>query len=423
MSILGHAGCGVCARSSWDKNGSSMRVRGLSHPYCRHSLNGYSLQCVMKTSIPGILTNMDQATRGQRCCHSSDPAGQVTSSHREEVHGALDNVVGTVSGTDMEESSYLAGRELCNEDVSLLDHNESMLSSSSTTGSGSLDSSAASTNDSSMANGTTVTNGRGVTMTSISEAKVQLKFLIPNALSGCIIGKQGSNLDRIWSSTGAFIQANAPGYAVASRKERFIIVASDSMERCLQGVIMMMRSIEAANKTDLLGNSGDGRLYLKQVIPGACAGSLIGIRGYNLGRISEENKISVIVEPKPRNAGIVPFRIVSYAGSTVDELILGLQAVVNSLRGDDRYSEEIKAIKSVVLKVVEIPGSRVGAFIGPKGLHVQALQQVLRCKLVVSKSSTEDNVYYLTIWGQPENVRAALNIAFLHKGRIVKKSQ
>lgn len=253
-------------------------------------------------------------------------------------------------------------------------------------------------------------------ITSINEARFQLKFVIPNLLSGCIIGKNGSNLDTIRSQTGAFIQANAPGYAVSSRKERFIIVASDSMEQCVQGISMMLKSIESDNKVEFLRNSRDGYLYLKQVIPGACAGSLIGMKGYNVERLSEECSVRIRVDSRPKNAGIVPFRLVSYAGSTVDQLITGLRGVVTCLEEDDRYITDIKAIKSIVLKVVQVPENRVGALIGPKGIHLQSLQQVLRCKLAISKSSSGGQVsHYLTAWGQPENVRAAIRIVFLNQ--------
>lgn len=256
----------------------------------------------------------------------------------------------------------------------------------------------------------------GSKITSINQAKCQLKFVIPNVLSGCIIGKNGSNLERIRERTGAFIQANAPGYAVPSKRERFIIVASDSMEACVQGVVLMLKSIEAENKLELMRNSGDGCLYLKQIIPGGCAGSLIGIKGYNLERLSEQSSAHIRVDPKPKNAGFVPFRTVSYAGSTLDQLIMGLRGVVSCLEEDEQYPEHIKAIKSVALKVVAIPEGRVGSLIGPKGLHLHSLQQVLRCKLSISKSSSgEEMAYYLTAWGQPENVKAAIRIVFLNQ--------
>lgn len=260
-------------------------------------------------------------------------------------------------------------------------------------------------------------DGLSTKITSINQAKCQLKFVIPSLVTGCIIGKNGSNLEQIRSQTGAFIQANAPGSAVSSRKERFIIVASDSMDGCMRGVESMLRSIESENKIELLKNSPDGSLCLKQVIPGGCAGGLIGLKGYNVERLSEESCVRIRVDPRPKHAGIVPFRMVSYTGSTVEQLIRGVQGVVNCLQGDEQYLEEIKAIKSVVLKVVQIPEGRVGPLIGPKGLHLHSLEQVLRCKLAISKSSSMDEKvsYYLTAWGQPENVRAAIRIVFLNQ--------
>eukprot|EP00889_Picochlorum_renovo_P002289 jgi/Picre1/29319/NNA_004709.t1 len=200
---------------------------------------------------------------------------------------------------------------------------------------------------------------------SINHVACQLKFVIPNALTGCIIGKNGANLERIQAESGAFIQANAPGYAVMSTRERFIIIAGNSMEQCLRG------------------------LELVFVIPGLCAGNVIGLQGATVAKISEGEGLSVIVEPKPMNAAITPFRIVSYAGVSVQELLRGVRAVAHLIESDV-YNAEIKGIKSVVLKAVEIPASRVGALIGPKGAHLKALEDILKCKLVITRSETDD---------------------------------
>lgn len=250
---------------------------------------------------------------------------------------------------------------------------------------------------------------------SINHVACQLKFVIPNALTGCIIGKNGANLERIQAESGAFIQANAPGYAVMSTRERFIIIAGNSMEQCLRGLELVFVSIVEANKESILRKSIDGRLYLRQVIPGLCAGNVIGLQGATVAKISEGEGLSVIVEPKPMNAAITPFRIVSYAGVSVQELLRGVRAVAHLIESDV-YNAEIKGIKSVVLKAVEIPASRVGALIGPKGAHLKALEDILKCKLVITRSETDDGnkKHYLTVWGQPESVKAAIAVAQLH---------
>lgn len=144
------------------------------------------------------------------------------------------------------------------------------------------------------------------------------------------------------------------------------------------------------------------------------------------------------------HAAKVPFRIVSYAGSSVDQLVGGVRGVIDELQLVDSYMEqyaaEIKDIKSVVIKVLRIPSGRVGALIGPKGAHLQALQDVLKCRLTISRSSDaeEEGVgggdggggagteagtacHYLTVWGQPDNVRAAVAVARLQGGYEVKR--
>jgi predicted RNA-binding protein Jag len=251
-------------------------------------------------------------------------------------------------------------------------------------------------------------------VTSINHVKFQLKFLIPNALSGCIIGKNGSNLARIYAESGAFIQANAPGYAVQSARDRFIIIAGDSVQQCVHGLELLLMSIKEADKAGFLKKSEDERMYLKQIIPGVCAGNIIGLRGMNVARLGVEKGVSIVVEPKPENVGVVPFRIVSYAGPSLDHLIDGVRGVVDMIKSDEQYMREIRGIKSIVFKVVEVDTSRVGALIGPKGRNLQALQEVLKCKLTIWKSEKDESVHYVSIWGQPDNVRAAVRVAMLH---------
>ena len=215
------------------------------------------------------------------------------------------------------------------------------------------------------------------------------------------------------------------------------------MGRCLHGLALLLQSVEAADKLGLLKanvQEDDPRLYLRQVIPGSCAGNIIGVKGGNVAKISRECGLSVFVEAKPLHAAKVPFRIVSYAGSSVDQLVSGVRGVIDELMVVDAYMEqyvaEIKEIKSVVIKVLRIPSGRVGALIGPKGAHLQALQEVLKCRLTISRSSDVDGEgedvgggydgagtvgYYLTVWGQPDNVRAAVAVARLQGGYEVKR--
>ena len=256
-------------------------------------------------------------------------------------------------------------------------------------------------------------NARGP-VTSINHVKFQLKFLIPNALSGCIIGKNGSNLARIYAESGAFIQANAHGYAVQSAKDRFIIIAGDSVQQCLHGLELLLMSIKEADKAGFLKKSEDQRMYLKQIIPGVCAGNIIGLRGVNVARLGVEKGVSIVVEPKPEHVGAVPFRIVSYAAPSLDHLIDGVRGVVDMLKSDEQYMREIRGIKSIVFKVAEVHTSRVGALIGPKGRNLQALQEVLKCKLTIWKSEKDESLHYVSIWGQPDNVRAAVRVTMLH---------
>jgi len=250
---------------------------------------------------------------------------------------------------------------------------------------------------------------------SISDVTCQLKFVVPNSLSGCIIGKSGVNLNRIREKTGVFVQASAPGSTVASSKDRMIIIAGESMSYCLWALVELVDSIRKAGKDHMLMNGS--KYSLRQVIPGSSTANVFGLRSKLLAYIQTCLGVDLTMDPRPQNACMTPFRIVRYSSYSLDSLLQGV-AKVSMAVDSEAYQKEIKEIKSIVLRVVKVPKSRLGVIIGAKGMHLKALEDILNCKFGIARESTDSKDAYITIWGHPKNVFVAAQVLILKSNEM-----
>lgn len=250
---------------------------------------------------------------------------------------------------------------------------------------------------------------------SISDVACQLKFVVPNSLSGCIIGKSGGNLNRIREKTGVFVQASAPGSTVASSKDRMIIIAGESMSYCLWALVELMDSIRKAEKDHMLMNGS--RYTLRQVIPESSTAKVFGMRSKLLAYVQTCIGIDLAMDPRPPKACMTPFRIVRYSSHSVENLLQGVAKVCAAF-DSETYQKEIKEIKSIVLRVVKVPKSKLGVIIGAKGTSLKALEDVLNCKFGIGRDSTDSKDAYITIWGHPKNVYVAVQVLMLKSNEM-----
>ena len=250
---------------------------------------------------------------------------------------------------------------------------------------------------------------------SIRDVACQLKFVVPNSLSGCIIGKSGVNLNRIREKTGVFVQASAPGSTVASSKDRMIIIAGESMSYCLWALVELIDSIRKAGKDHMLMNGS--KYTLRQVIPGSSTAKVFGVRSTLLAYVQTCIGIDLTMDPRPPNACMTPFRIVRYSSHSLDSLLQGVAKVCVAF-DSETYQKEIKEIKSIVLRVVKVPKSRLGVIIGAKGTSLKALEDVLNCKFAIGRDSTDSKDAYITIWGHPKNVYVAVQVLMLKSNEM-----
>ncbi|KAL4548553.1 hypothetical protein Ndes2526B_g01117 [Nannochloris sp. 'desiccata'] len=254
---------------------------------------------------------------------------------------------------------------------------------------------------------------------SINNLGFQLKFIVPNSITGAIMGKGGENVTRIHDATGAFIQASRAGSAVLSPRDRMITVAGDNAKSVKDAVRLLLLTLKELDVSDRLERSGYpiGRLFLKQVIPASCAGKILGPGGDQIQSINMSTGASVVIEAKISNAAFIPFRYVNYMSPNIEKLTDAVDMVTNLLNEDERYVPGIREITSVAFKVVQIPEKRAGSLLGPGGTYIQTLQDVLRVKLGICEGHKPGS-RFVAVWGSPANVNVALDVIAVATGGI-----
>jgi transcription antitermination factor NusA-like protein len=252
---------------------------------------------------------------------------------------------------------------------------------------------------------------------SINNLGFHLKFIVPNSITGAIMGKGGENVTRIHNATGAFIQASRAGSAVLSPRDRMITVAGDNAKSVKDAVRLLLLTLKELNVSDRLERTGYpiGRLFLKQVIPAPCAGKVLGPGGDQIQSINMSTGASVVIEAKISNAAFIPFRYVNYMSPNIEKLIDAVDMVTNLLNEDERYVPGIREITSVAFKVLQIPEKRAGSLLGPGGTYIQTLQDVLRVKLGICEGHKPGS-RFVAVWGSPMNVNVALDVIAVATG-------
>ena len=252
---------------------------------------------------------------------------------------------------------------------------------------------------------------------SINDLKFQLKFIIPNALTGAVMGKGGENVSEIRDVTGAFIQASRTGSAVLSYRDRMITVAGDTPDSVKAAVRMLLQSLKNQGVADRLEriNYSAGRMFLRQVIPAPCAGKILGPGGDQIQSINMSSGASVVVEAKAANAAFIPFRYVNYMAPTIERMADAIDMVCDLLSQDERYVPGIREIHSVAFKVIQIPEKRAGSLLGPGGTYIQTLQDIMRVKMGICEGNKPGS-RYVAVWGSPTNVNVAMDVIAVATG-------
>ncbi|KFM24980.1 Far upstream element-binding protein 2 [Auxenochlorella protothecoides] len=187
---------------------------------------------------------------------------------------------------------------------------------------------------------------------SVNDSPFQFKFLLPDAVTGAAVGRNGSTVNAIKQQTGTFMQFCRYNSATTYPTERLLIFASPSVASAAAALRVLLDCLAAVPGAleRLAPRPGSPELALRIVIPGHCAGAVMGPGG-----------------------------------------------------------ETIKALGArTCFRMLPVAERRVGALLGPAGAHIRALQDVLRVRMGVEDGADLAGVKHVSFWGPVENVDVAM---------------
>uniref|UniRef100_A0A1D1ZZB9 K Homology domain-containing protein n=1 Tax=Auxenochlorella protothecoides TaxID=3075 RepID=A0A1D1ZZB9_AUXPR len=254
---------------------------------------------------------------------------------------------------------------------------------------------------------------------SVNDSPFQFKFLLPDAVTGAAVGRNGSTVNAIKQQTGTFMQFCRYNSATTYPTERLLIFASPSVASAAAALRVLLDCLAAVPGAleRLAPRPGSPELALRIVIPGHCAGAVMGPGGETIKALGARCGCHAAVEPRPPRAAFVPFRAVALAAPGPAALAAGAAEVMDLVTRDPRYAPGIQAVTSTCFRMLPVAERRVGALLGPAGAHIRALQDVLRVRMGVEDGADLAGVKHVSFWGPVENVDVAMRAVALATGQ------
>jgi hypothetical protein len=248
-----------------------------------------------------------------------------------------------------------------------------------------------------------------------------MKFIMPNAALGPLLIRNGQRIKELGARHGAAVQAARYGTSSTNPRERLVTIAGDDAETCK---VVLRSMLELFKSEDVLGQLArqGAPFYMRQVIPTACAGKVLGPAGDQIAAINAATGANVIVESKPLNAAFIPFRVINFSTQDMPTFLVAIGMVVDLLQQDEKYAEAIRELTSVSFRIIPIPASKAGAVMGPAGSHIKSLQEVLRVKIGISDAKEHSGrpvMKYAAVWGYTDNVNVACDVIAVATGGSV----
>jgi hypothetical protein len=255
----------------------------------------------------------------------------------------------------------------------------------------------------------------------INNVPVQFKFIVPSAVAGSLLASGAAIAKNVESATSVLIKFSKPGCASFNPHDRLMILGGESPAKCKAALAMIFDALEADGTAHCFACNPKhlGAFFLKQIMPAAAAGKVLGPGGEQLAAICAETGASVIVEAKLANAAFVPFRCIAYAAPTMSSLLAAIERAMDLMVLEQKYVEGIKEISSVAVKIIEVAERSVGALLGPRGAHIKALQEMLRVKIGLQEAG-KAGTRHVTLWGHPLNVKVAVDAVLVACGELME---
>lgn len=257
--------------------------------------------------------------------------------------------------------------------------------------------------------------------------KIAIKFLIPNALVGSIIGRSGSAINDMQKKTGARMQLSKGTEYFPSTTDRILLVFG-TVNQILTALHLLLAKLEQKEANIL---------SVRMLVHSRLCGSLIGKGGVTIRSFTEDSKATLSISAPSPSPGLTE-RIVKITGQS-DHIMRAVALLVTKLSENPdihllsdmnltypppvfaspphvqqslhgSQSPRIQADNGSASITIGIPESRVGSVIGRGGDVISQIKDLLGVAVHISErgeymAGTTDRECQIT--GEKETVELA----------------
>ncbi|XP_051208536.1 protein BTR1 [Lolium perenne] len=162
------------------------------------------------------------------------------------------------------------------------------------------------------------------------EQRTHARILVSDSEAGGIIGRGGSAVTALKSTSGALVKVSRRGQLLPGTGRRVLLVSGlfhqvmDAAEIILQKILYQG------------GQVIDERATVVLVVPDACCGVLIGKGGTNIKSLAEASNAGIVISRHDKHYGLQD-RLVTITGN-LDNQLQAIFLILSELLEDDRYS-------------------------------------------------------------------------------------
>ncbi|KAM0846571.1 hypothetical protein ACQ4PT_055589 [Festuca glaucescens] len=171
--------------------------------------------------------------------------------------------------------------------------------------------------------------------------RTHARILVSDAEAGSIIGRGGSAVTALQSTSGAHVQVSRRGQLLPGTDCRVLLVSGlfhqvmDAAEIILQKILYQGAQVI------------DERATVVLVVPDACCGALIGKGGTNIKSLAEASNAGIVISRHDKYYGLHD-RLVTITGN-LDNQLQAVFLILSELLEDDRYSLIYAGFSALIL--------------------------------------------------------------------------
>jgi RNA-binding protein Nova len=250
------------------------------------------------------------------------------------------------------------------------------------------------------------------------DMRYSLKFLVPDTLAGLLIGRGGTTIHEIHSTSGAKVDISPMNKFYPGTLERIVCLtgSKDALSKAQAAIWAKVAQFWQPKPGDLHGSSPDENtdnmvFTCKLLIPQSASGAIIGKGGEHIRSISESSGAQLRLSTRDEDFQTHE-RILTISGST-QSCIAGSEFVLDVLHDDarvhpyvypgyayesimsmggftprvsgDRDTNGVATVSATTTITLAVPERLIGTVLGPKGSTIMEISRFTGARITISR--------------------------------------